>query len=259
LGAAYAFLEEGLAVKSFFSPSWPALGQLAHYGRWLGVNWLWVGQLVLQHAVISIAIPILIVSMVYPDRLVEPWAGPWRRRLLWVLLLASAALIYGLIPYRVPAALYLMCVVVTVALVLVAPLLPAHLMGLGGERRPSVPGPRPIWYLILGFLGVVAMYGLPQHLLIPAAADFLLLWVVAGGFGALVLAMSKRGRAWGDQHRLALAAGALGFYFAISPLRGGPIGVLVSLIGIGGLVWLARRMKRPTVPTMTTVPTVHLA
>jgi hypothetical protein len=45
LGAAYGIIEEGLMVRSFFSPNWPDLGVLAQYGRWAGVNWIWALQL----------------------------------------------------------------------------------------------------------------------------------------------------------------------------------------------------------------------
>jgi hypothetical protein len=251
LGAAYGVLEEGLAIRSFFSPDWPALGILGHYGRWLGVNWLWVAQLILQHAIISIAIPILIVSMIYPERRGAPWVGPWKRRLLWVLLAAPAVLLYVIIPYRVPTGLYLLCAGFAVALVLISRILPRHLLGLDGEPRPSQPGPRPIWYLILGFAGVVGLYFLPQHVPIPAVLDFFLICFAAFVLGAILIAMSKRGRGWGDSHRVALVSGALGFFFAIAPLRethGAPGSVLVALVGVGGLVWLARRVRKVRSP-----------
>lgn len=68
LGAAYAVIEEGLMVASFFNPQWPDIGLLSEYGRWLGVNWIWAVMLTIYHAVYSIAIPIMLVELVYPDR-----------------------------------------------------------------------------------------------------------------------------------------------------------------------------------------------
>ena len=44
LGAAYGIIEEGLAVKSFFDPNWMDLGILGTYGRWIGVNWVWIKE-----------------------------------------------------------------------------------------------------------------------------------------------------------------------------------------------------------------------
>ena len=75
LGLAYGVIEEGLMVKSFFDPGWPDLGVLGTYGRFAGVNWVWSVALCFYHATISIAIPILLVELLYPDRRDEPWVG----------------------------------------------------------------------------------------------------------------------------------------------------------------------------------------
>jgi len=66
LGAAYGIVEEGLMVKSFFDPNWMDLGPLGSYGRWAGVNWVWSLELTIFHAVFSIAIPILLVELLFP-------------------------------------------------------------------------------------------------------------------------------------------------------------------------------------------------
>ena len=73
LGMGYGVLEEGIAVKSFFSTTWPDLGVLAWYGRFLGVNWIWVFALTVYHAVISILIPIVIVEIIFYDIKDRPW------------------------------------------------------------------------------------------------------------------------------------------------------------------------------------------
>ncbi|MCD6244170.1 MAG: hypothetical protein J7J65_02910 [Candidatus Korarchaeota archaeon] len=52
--AAYGIVEEGVMTRSFFCPTWPDLGILAEYGRWIGVNWVWAIQLTIFHAVFSI-------------------------------------------------------------------------------------------------------------------------------------------------------------------------------------------------------------
>jgi hypothetical protein len=56
LGAAYGIIEEGIMVRSFFSPTWKDLGLLATYGRWLGTNWVWAEWLAIYHAIFSITI-----------------------------------------------------------------------------------------------------------------------------------------------------------------------------------------------------------
>ncbi len=62
-------------VKSFFDPGWMDIGILGSYGRWLGVNWVWTVELTIYHAVISIGIPILITTLLFPDRKDTAWVG----------------------------------------------------------------------------------------------------------------------------------------------------------------------------------------
>lgn len=73
LGTAYAVLEEGLMVASFYNPGWQDLGVLGVYGRWLGVNWVWLIELTIYHAIISIAIPVMLVELIYPSQQGKPW------------------------------------------------------------------------------------------------------------------------------------------------------------------------------------------
>jgi hypothetical protein len=43
----------------------------------MGVNWVWSLELTLYHAEISIAIPILLVELMLPERRDELWVGRW--------------------------------------------------------------------------------------------------------------------------------------------------------------------------------------
>jgi hypothetical protein len=75
LGAAYGAIEEGLDTKSWFNPNWPDVGILGTYGRAFGVNWVWAVELTVYHAVFSIAIPILLVGLLFPGKRHESWIG----------------------------------------------------------------------------------------------------------------------------------------------------------------------------------------
>jgi len=68
MGMAYGIFEEGIIVRSFFDPGWQDLGQLAFYGRWIGVNWIWSIALTIFHAVVSILIPIAITELLFPEK-----------------------------------------------------------------------------------------------------------------------------------------------------------------------------------------------
>jgi hypothetical protein len=85
LGTAYGIAEEGLMCKSFFDPNWMDLGALASYGRWAGVNWVWAVELSIYHAVFSIAIPILLVGMLFPARRQKSWLTKRKLSILLVL------------------------------------------------------------------------------------------------------------------------------------------------------------------------------
>ena len=68
LGAAYGIAEEGLAVHTFFEPAGLSpVGALGAYGHAFGVNWLWALGLTAFHAVYSIALPILLVQLWFPE------------------------------------------------------------------------------------------------------------------------------------------------------------------------------------------------
>jgi hypothetical protein len=65
-------------VKSFFDPEWMDLGVLGVYGRWLETNWVWAEWLTIHHAVFSIAIPIVLVELAYPEKRNDKWVGKER-------------------------------------------------------------------------------------------------------------------------------------------------------------------------------------
>jgi hypothetical protein len=67
LGAAYATVEEGLAVDTFFYPRAGPVGALGFYGHWLGVNWVWLTGIIMVHVVYSIGLPILLHGLALPE------------------------------------------------------------------------------------------------------------------------------------------------------------------------------------------------
>lgn len=67
LGAAYGIMEEGISVHTFFQSAGNPVGLLAVYGRYIGVNWVWALGLTVFHAVFSIALPLLILAIAYPE------------------------------------------------------------------------------------------------------------------------------------------------------------------------------------------------
>ncbi|MCI4344978.1 MAG: hypothetical protein L3J87_05075, partial [Thermoplasmata archaeon] len=72
-GGAYGILEEGFAVHTFFMTSGSPVGALGSYGHYWGVNWVWAVGLMIFHAVYSIALPILLVRLFYPETSTMRW------------------------------------------------------------------------------------------------------------------------------------------------------------------------------------------
>ncbi len=252
LGAAYGIVEEGLMVKSFFDPNWVDLGRLGSYGRWAGVNWVWATELTVFHAVFSIAIPILLVTLMVPERAIEPWVRP--RTLKWLMLLLPVVVVLGflgLTPYRPPVLPYVLSAVVVVVLVWVARRLPAPP---AIEAEPE-GGPHDRWFALVGFAAATAFFliawALPGTAMHPVAAVGATVVLVVGTLG--LLRRMSAGTGWRAGRRLALASGALAFLILLAPIQLMDIKrpddtsgmAVVGLAAAALLFWLARTVLKP--------------
>ena len=92
MGMAYGIFEEGIMVRSFFDPGWQDLGQLAFYGRWIGVNWIWSIALTIFHAVVSISIPIAITELLFSEEKDALWLSKKELRIFTIIFLINALL-----------------------------------------------------------------------------------------------------------------------------------------------------------------------
>jgi hypothetical protein len=257
LGAAYGILEEGLMVKSFFDPQWVDLGPLGVYGRWAGVNWVWSVGLTVFHAVWSIGIPILLVTLMFPQQARQPWVGRRMSRALAVLLLADVAFGYlALTPYRPPLVPYLAAGVAVVALAFLARSMPAAF------RRPRPVGaaaekPRSGRWFFLGLGWAIAFFAtiwvVPNTRVVPLANIGLILLLAAATWFGLPRLFPVS--AWDARHLLALASGAAAFLILLAPLqeldparalemKGMTVTAVVAVIGLVWMTWRTRRLER---------------
>ena len=245
LGAAYGIIEEGLMVKSFFDPNWIDLGVLGSYGRWAGVNWVWSIELMLYHAVISIAIPILLTELIFLNRRDDAWIGRGGFISLSALLAADVAFGYFfLTEYRPSTVLYILTVAVVAALVLIARHLPHQPLA-----PKAVTVRHSFWFWLTGFLGTIAFFlvfmGLSHTTLHPCITI-----LIGIGLAALVIwvvmRISGNGAAWTEMHKLALASGPLSLFILLTPIHEFDVTradntagmTLVGLAALAFLLWL---------------------
>ncbi len=251
LGAAYAIIEEGLMVKSFFDPNWVDIGILGSYGRWVGVNWVWSLQLIVYHAVISIAVPILITEMVFKDRRNQSWVG--KKGFIILLILFVIDIIFGyavLTPYRPGVVQYWLAVVVVAVLIIIAWRLPRRIFS---PRATTLRKSFRFW--LTGFLGTLAFFlifwALPNTGIHPLVTMLIIVcWI--GIIGWLVLRMSGNGSAWTDRQRLALVSGPLSLFIVLAPVHEFDTSRVdnttgMTVVGIAALLfllWLWRRVRK---------------
>jgi hypothetical protein len=243
LGAAYAIVEEGLALQSMFNPDLFKAGIVG--GRAFGVNWIWSEWTVGYHMMWSILIPILLAEMLFPDRRSEPWLG--RVGVTFVgIIYALGVLTYAAIfrfvvapNFQTPAVLLFGAVLVVVGLVGLALGWPSRPTALSPvDTNHSAPSPWLVGLVALLTAGAwFSLLDLPHVVRMgPMALLPLLLGVVVAGRVIALLKWWSVGPGWTDMHRLALILGALlisvlwGFFFVTA---GHPIDQLVQGVASG--------------------------
>jgi len=245
LGAAYGIIEEGLAVKSFFDPNWMDLGILGTYGRWLGVNWVWSVCLTIFHTIYSIAIPILIFSLLFPALKNKRLLGDKGLLVCIIIFLFDVGFIYFfLTPYQPNTLLYFITMIIVAALVIAAWNVKAGYV----TAKNLMPLVQPKWFgfvgAAFGFLFFFIMYGIPNLVpipLIPVILEGLLCLTV------LMFIIKYSGYTKNSSHKLAFTGGLLSplIFLAFIHEINGIFGMsLVAIFFIIFLFYIRKRIKK---------------
>jgi hypothetical protein len=225
LGAAYGIAEEGFEVHTFFKPSGPPVDALASYGHLFGVNWLWALVITVFHATYSIALPILLTNLWFPEAKEQRWFDPGAIRLMagiYLLEVVGFGFIVGYGPSLPVLAFFVGVVGLLIALALWAP---QHLLS-------PRPGRRRIGRNSLVLLGAG---GFTVYFIVLFLSDTQPIPAVAA---AIFFVLADAGLLWG----LLRSVGTEGlerseFYFAVGMLSVLFVwDVLIEFIGVPGIL-----------------------
>jgi len=249
LGAAYGILEEGVMVKSFFDPSWPDLGLLGVYGRWMGVNWVWSEWLTIYHAIYSITIPILMIELLFPSYRHSNYLG--NKGLASFIGLIAFVVIFGYIyltPYRLTIVELLSCFVAIAGLVLLAKRIKLRRFGGLGRRANT----RLLWLLgtISGFSYFIFIFHILPSTGIPVPLTMAIGLGYTGLIMGLILRASRNGLS--ESNGLGLASGFLSLLFSLdfilemskSGVKDYTGEIAVAIAFIAFLLMLSRKVRR---------------
>lgn len=214
LGCAYGIMEEGISVHTFFQTSGNPVGLLGIYGRFAGVNWVWALGLTFFHAVFSIGLPLLFLSIAYPQFSRERLLG--RRGSITVLALYVLDVVFLNIlletasPGAFPAAVYFVFfLIISTFLVVIAYRIPGDIIS-AGEKA----GTGTVKFYLIGIL-VFSLYTV--YAFLPVRPDgsgrinpFLDMALFTLGYLAIMfLIIHYMPFKQNDRHRMALAIGLL--------------------------------------------------
>ena len=224
-GAAYGIAEEGLAVHTFFQPSGSPVDALAVYGSAYGVNWLWALGLTVFHATYSIALPILLTNLWFPQVRDARWVDRGGLAVLAGIYLAVVGVFAFLVGHG-PSHGVLVLFLGMEAVLLVA-----------GWRVPRTlvrlrPGPKSVGRWTLWLAGALEWIAWIAVLIVAGGRSVpawgAALFVAAGTLGAAVVVFRGVGTEDLERSEYAFAVGMLVPLFAWD--------VLLEFIGFPGIL-----------------------
>lgn len=250
LGAAYAILEEGIALSTLFNPLAGPVGSLGFYGHYLGVSWVWSAGLLMFHPVYSIALPILLLGLALPETKSKSLLSR-RGVLLTFLVLAVDVMILVLVTvfgshFWLGLPLLTGSLLVIAALVGAAYYLPADWL----RARGAVPSAQ-LWPMVVTGLALFPGVLLIESILgaLGLAAVFVIGLLAAWYVLVLWTVLRRLGPGANEPQLLALALGLLLSVAVFGFLASFPIPLVLLLDLLTGLflVRLWGRIVRPTI------------
>lgn len=219
LGLAVSVAEEFIIQQTSIAPL-PFIGANPAYGRYLGINWLYLLFMLGYESVWVVLVPVQVTELLFPAHREKPWLRKrgliamcivflFGCRIAWFGWTQKARPSLHAAPYHPPAALILAGLAAIAALIFLAWLLRRY--GHSGRvesRRPANPWMLGATALVMGS----AWWELITLIFVPHPHPPVWIPLAAGVvWSLLALALLLRwsvARGWGDTHRWALCVGA---------------------------------------------------
>lgn len=220
LGLALSMAEEFIIQQTSIAPL-PFIGANISFGRYAGVNWLYLLFMLGFESVWVVLVPVQVTELLFPDRREQAWlrtrgivatciAFLIGSRIAWYGWTQQARPKLHAAPYHPPAVLILIGLVTIGALIFAAWLLRGY--GHSGQiasRQPTSP-----WLLgITAFIFAAAWFALITLIFVPHPGLASWIPMAAGWVWALLSFILIRywsaARGWRDIHRWALSCGAI--------------------------------------------------
>jgi hypothetical protein len=262
LGLALSIAEEFIIQQTSIAPL-PFPGANPAYGRYVGINWLYLLFMLGFESVWVVPIPVQVTELIFPYHRERPWlrtrgliatciAFLIGSRIAWYGWTQQARPRLHAAPYHPPIALILIGLASIVSLVLAAYLLRGYChAGQVTSRQPASP-----WLLgVKAFILAAAWYSLISLVFVPHPGLAPWIPLTAGSIWALLSLFLVRywsaAVGWRDIHRWALSCGAMLGCMAASDISS--VGwTTLDLVGkfvfqfcaLVGLLLLARKVWR---------------
>lgn len=221
LGIALGVAEECVIQQTSLAPL-VGLDPARAYGRFFGVNWVWMLGLLVFESVWVVLVPVQFVESIFPEHQGQPWL---RKRglvvtglvfifgsfIAWYLWTQRARpMVYHVPPYHPPVSYIFAGVAAIVLLAIVAfALRRAGAQSSQRERRvprPSLSGVIAFVFAAPWFLVIGLAYGMRPSLPVWIAILAATLWAAAA---VMLFKWWASSGTWSEMHALAIASGAL--------------------------------------------------
>lgn len=264
LGIALGVAEECVIQQTSLAPL-VGLDPAHAYGRFYGVNWVWMLGLLVFESVWVVLVPVRFTEAIFPEERAKPWLT--NRGLLWssLIFIAGSFLAWFLwtriarpqkfhVPPYHPASAYILTGVVAIALLIATAY---ALRSSGHPNLETTQSAGPTWAVGLVALMLAApwftvigwAYGSMPKLPVSIAITSGLAWSLVS---FLLFKWWTARTSWGDLHGLLAASGALMASMVMGFLQGGwsrvdlTAKIIFDLASVMGMIYLVRKTALQT-------------